>query len=309
MNQNWLLIFGGAFTLLVVIVAFVLLRLVQRQQRLAERVNLSRGVIAVPSGTRQEALKGAWARVIAAFGHVILGTGLLSARSRADLELTLISVGLRNRNGLEIFVGSKGGLMICLPLLTMLALRGIQLPLLVSWATPFAAGVAGLLLPDYVVRYRRKRYLRRVEGGLPDALDLMVICSQAGLGLTAAIVRVAEEMQRAKREIGLEFAIAASELQLMDTRLALLNMGVRTGIDGLTRLSTTLVQSMQYGTPLTDAMRVLSAEMRQDTLTRFEAKAARLGVLLTVPMILFMLPCVFLIVGGPAIVQVLRITR
>ena len=74
-------------------------------------------------------------------------------------------------------------------------------------------------------------------------------------------------------------------------------------------LGTTLVQSMQYGTPLSEAMRVLSAEMRQETLNRFEAKAARLGVLLTVPMIVFILPCVFLVVGGPAAVQVLHLTR
>jgi tight adherence protein C len=158
------------------------------------------------------------------------------------------------------------------------------------------------------VRYRRKPYIRRVERGLPDALDLLVICAQAGLGLTAAIARVAEEMQHGNQDIGLELALTANELQLMaDSRQALLNMGSRTGIDGLARLGTTLVQSMQYGTPLTDSMRVLSAELRQDTLTRFETRAARLGVLLTLPMVVFILPCVFLVVGGPAVVQVLHI--
>jgi tight adherence protein C len=189
-----------------------------------------------------------------------------------------------------------------------LALRGIALPALLSMVIPVAAGVAGLLLPDVVVRYRRKHYLRRVERGLPDALDLLVICAQAGLGLTAAIARVAEEMQHGNQDIGLELALTANELQLMaDSRQALLNMGSRTGIDGLARLGTTLVQSMQYGTPLTDSMRVLSAELRQDTLTRFETRAARLGVLLTLPMVVFILPCVFLVVGGPAVIQVLRI--
>jgi tight adherence protein C len=167
----------------------------------------------------------------------------------------------------------------------------------------------GLLFPDVVVRYRRKRYLQRVEQGLPDALDLLVICSQAGLGLTTAITRVAEEMQIGGQEVGLELALTANELQLMaDSRVALANMGNRTGIDGLTRLGTTLIQSMQYGTPLSHAMRVLSAEMRQETLTRFETRAARLGVLLTLPMIVFILPCVFMVVGGPAAVQVFRIS-
>jgi tight adherence protein C len=189
----------------------------------------------------------------------------------------------------------------------MLVLRGIHLPYVATLVIPAAASMAGLLLPDIVVRYRRKKYLQRVERGLPDALDLLMICAQAGLGLTAAIVRVADEMHEGHQDIGLELALTANELQLIETRRALMNMGSRTGIDGLVRLANTLLQSMQYGTPLTDAMRVLSAEMRQDTLVRFEARAARLGVLLTVPMMIFILPCLFLVVGGPAAVQVLSL--
>ncbi len=91
-----------------------------------------------------------------------------------------------------------------------------------------------------------------------------------------------------------------------DSRIALTNLGTRTGIDGYKRLGTTLIQTMQYGTPLTDALRTLSAEMRQDALTKFEARAARLPVLLTMPTIVFILPCVFLIAGGPAIIQIMR---
>jgi tight adherence protein C len=157
------------------------------------------------------------------------------------------------------------------------------------------------------VRWRRKKYIQRVELGLPDALDLLMICSQAGLGLKAAIVRVANEMQVGTPAIGQELAMTATELEIMDSRKALQNMGTRTGVEGLVRLSNTLLQSMQYGTPLTDSMRLLSAEMRTDTLTRFEAKAARLGVLLTLPMIVFILPCLFIIIGGPAAIQVMHI--
>jgi len=298
----------GAGTLLLVVAAFILLQTILRQQRLAARVQMSRGQAPPPAATRQEMVKGAWSRVLGALGQMILRTGLLSSRTRAELELTLMSAGLRGRNGLEIFIGSKIGLVVGLPLLAMLVLRGFHLQPMLSIIAPATAAVAGLLLPDTVVRYRRKRYIQRVERGLPDALDLLVICSQAGLGLTAAIVRVAEEMQHGNADIGLEFALTANELQLMaDSRLALANLGSRTGVDGLVRLGTTLVQSLQYGTPLTDSMRVLSAEMRQDTLTRFEARAARLGVLLTLPMIIFILPCVFLVVGGPAAIQVLRV--
>jgi tight adherence protein C len=233
---------------------------------------------------------------------------LVSVRTRAELEITLTSVGLRARNNLEIFIGSKIVLLLVLPVLAMLAMRGVALPPMLTMVLPLAVGVSGLLLPDMVVRYRRKKYVNRVESGLPDALDLLVICSQAGLGLNAAIVRVAEEMQQGGQDIGLELGLTANELQLMaDSRVALTNMGSRTAVDGLVRLGTTLIQSMQYGTPLSQSMRVLSAEMRQETLTRFENKAARLGVMLTLPMVVFILPCVFLVVGGPAVVKVLEV--
>jgi tight adherence protein C len=307
-NRTWLLAAAGGGTLLLLVAAFVLLQTILWQQRLAARVQMSRGQAPPPGATRQEMLKGAWSRVLGALGQLILRSGLLSARTRAELELTLMSAGLRGGNGLEIFIGGKIGLVVGLPLLEMAAMGGFHLPPLLSIIAPATAAVVGLLLPDIVVRHRRKRYIQRVERGVPDALDLLVICSQAGLGLTAAIVRVAEEMQHGNADIGIEFALTASELQLMaDSRQALSNLGSRTGVDGLVRLGTTLVQSLQYGTPLTDSMRVLSAEMRQDTLTRFEARAARLGVLLTLPMIIFILPCVFLVVGGPAAIQVLRV--
>ena len=91
--------------------------------------------------------------------------------------------------------------------------------------------------------------------------------------------------------------------------MALTNLGTRTGLDCLKRLGSTLIQTMQYGTPLSAALRVLAAELRQETLTKFEERAARLPVLLTLPMILFILPCVFLVVGGPAVIQVVNVMK
>jgi tight adherence protein C len=96
-------------------------------------------------------------------------------------------------------------------------------------------------------------------------------------------------------------------LQVMsDSVLALTQLGTRTGLDSLKRIAMTLAQTLQYGTPLTDALRILSADMRQEALVRYEEKAARLPVMLTLPMIVFILPCVFIIVGGPAVIQVFR---
>jgi tight adherence protein C len=158
-----------------------------------------------------------------------------------------------------------------------------------------------------IVKQMRKRFMARLEKGLPDALDMMVICAQAGLGMGPAIIRVADELKISYRDLAIEFSLTANELQIMsDTRIALHNLGQRTGLEAFRRLAMTLIQTIQYGTPLTDALRTLSAEMRQEALTAFEESAARLPTMLTLPMILFILPCVFLIAGGPAIIQVMR---
>ena len=307
MSQGTIIAGAGVGTLLLFVAAFALLQMGLRQRHLAARIEMSRGRTPLAVATRVEMVRGAWAWVLAELGRMIVRTGLLSARTLKELELTLAWSRLRGRRGLEIFIGSKIGLAVGLPLLVMLVQRGVHLPYVATIVAPAVAAIIGLLLPDFVVRYRRKKYIQGVERGLPDALDLLMICAQAGLGLTAAIVRVAEEMQDGQQDVGLELAQTASELQLLDTERALMNLGSRTGVDGLVRLANTLLQSMQYGTPLTDAMRVLSAEMRQNTLVRFEARAGRLGVLLTVPMMVFILPCLFLVVGGPAAVGVLSL--
>ena len=169
------------------------------------------------------------------------------------------------------------------------------------------AAVVGLLGPDFMVRRKRKTYLRALDQGLPDAMDMLVICSEAGLGLEAAFERVGTEIVQAHPVVSHEMLTTVQEMQInADRRAALLGLGQRTGLENLRRLGGTLVQTMQYGTPLSQALRSLSAEMRQELLIRFEERAARLPVLLTLPMILFILPCVFLVVGGPALVQVFQ---
>jgi tight adherence protein C len=149
--------------------------------------------------------------------------------------------------------------------------------------------------------------MRRIEDELPDALDMMVICAQAGLGLGMTIIRVAQELRMSHRAIAVELAQTANEMQMMtDGRQPLVNFGERCGVDSARRLAATLVQSAQYGTPLTDALRGLGMELRAEMITRFEARAARMPVLLTLPMVGFILPSLFMVIGGPAVVQVMH---
>jgi tight adherence protein C len=220
----------------------------------------------------------------------------------------LSSSGLRGSQGVGVFLGCKILTMAALPFAAWMTTRDMQLPPMLHTIIPPSAGVFGLLLPDWLIGRKRKQYQARLERALPDALDMMVICTQAGLGLGPAIIRVAGELRESYREIGLELGQTANELQIMsDSRIALTNLGTRTGIDGFRRLATTLIQTIQYGTPLSDALRSLSAELRLDSLTKLEERAARLPVMLTMPMIFFILPCVFLIAGGPAMIQVMKV--
>jgi tight adherence protein C len=244
-----------------------------------------------------------WMRLLASVGQIVLGSGLLSGKAIADLRETVAAAGHRNGPALSLFVGAKLILFVGMPLLSWIVIHtmGLHVPVLIVMG---GSAVVGLMLPDHVVRSIRKRYLKGVEGGLPAALDLLIICAEAGMALEAGFERVAYEARDGAAATANELRITASEMKMLaDRRQALVNMGKRTGLDSMTRLGGVLAQSLKYGTPLTQALRVLAAEMRQTMLTRFEARAARIPVLLTIPMIIFILPCVFIVVAGPAAMQ------
>jgi tight adherence protein C len=308
MNSELLIAGGICFLPLMVLSGIVLMRELRQDDRFAARVRMVHGQ---PPATKRkpegEAIRAAAMRFMASIGQIILRTGMVSARTRAELQNTLASSGLRGTQGVGVFIGAKIMLVAGLPALTWLATHDMHMSHMIHTLLPPGAGVLGLLSPDWLVGKQRKRYLAKLAQGLPDALDMMVICTQAGLGLGPAIIRVGAELQYSYREIAIEFEQTANELQILaDARMAITNLGERTGLDTFKRLATTLVQTIHYGTPISDALRVLSSEMRQETMINCEERAARLPVLLTLPTIVFILPCVFLISGGPAIIQVMR---
>jgi tight adherence protein C len=143
---------------------------------------------------------------------------------------------------------------------------------------------------------------------MPDALDLMVICAEAGLSLDAALDRVSREMRPSCAELAEEVGLTGVELGFLPNRSqALQNLSDRVPIHGIVGLVNTLIQTEKYGTPLAQALRVLSAEMRNDRIMAAETKAAKLPATLTVPMILFILPPLFVVLLGPAILKVLEL--
>ncbi|MFS0735762.1 type II secretion system F family protein [Sphingomonas sp. 1P06PA] len=155
--------------------------------------------------------------------------------------------------------------------------------------------------PDTIVKNKITKRSAAIRKGLPDALDLLVICAEAGLTVDAAFHRVAKELGKAYPELGDEFALTAIELGfLTDRRTAFENLANRVDLDSVRGVVTTMIQTEKYGTPLASALRVLSAEFRNERMMRAEEKAARLPAIMTVPLILFILPVLFIVILGPA---------
>jgi len=293
-------------------VAYFSLRVSDRDLRVIERTSAAQGVWAAPTGGPEDVapnrgLSNAVQGAIGNLGRAIMASGVLPGKTRIELEQTLLGSGFRGANALATFIGSKLVLLGLAPLGGWFLADWLHLLGMVRVAVIFGFAVVGLIAPDFVVRRVRKGYLGRVEAGLPDALDLLTICAQAGLSLEPGMTRVSRELRLSRPEVARELEMTVRELEILsDSSVALGNLGRRTGLESLKRLTSTLIQTMQYGTPLTDGLRNLSNEMRQMALTGFEERAARLPVLLTLPMILFILPCVFIVVGGPAVIQISR---
>lgn len=155
--------------------------------------------------------------------------------------------------------------------------------------------------PDIYLKNKITKRSHAIRKGLPDALDLLVICAEAGLTVDAAFARVSRELGRAYPELGEEFSLTAIELGfLTDRRQAFENLAMRINLDAVRGVVTTMIQTEKYGTPLASALRVLSAEFRNERMMRAEEKAARLPAIMTVPLILFILPVLFIVILGPA---------
>ena len=155
--------------------------------------------------------------------------------------------------------------------------------------------------PDLYLKNKITKRTDAIRKGLPDALDLLVICAEAGLTVDAAFHRVSKELGRAYPELGDEFTLTGIELGfLTERRAAFENLAMRVKLDAIKGVVTTMVQTEKYGTPLASALRVLSAEFRNERMMRAEEKAARLPAIMTVPLILFILPVLFVVILGPA---------
>jgi tight adherence protein C len=145
---------------------------------------------------------------------------------------------------------------------------------------------------------------------MPDALDLLVVCAEAGLSLNQAIEEISRQLRMSNKDVADEFTTTSAEMRVLpDFGQALDNLVERTGLDELRGLIATLKQSMKFGTPLAESLRIIAGEMRAARHARIEERAARLPVLLAIPMMLFILPCLLMVVGTPMVLRIMDVFK
>ena len=236
---------------------------------------------------------------------------LLRSGHAGEARKLLAQAGLRSQEAMVKYLFARIMLPFAFAVVVLIDSYGPRLltfmvPAQMTTIAAMFAAVAGFYAPGMFLRNRSTKRGLRLVLGLPDALDLMVICAEAGLSLDAALVRVSRELEPTWPDLSEEFGITAAELTFLpDRRQALENLNQRTNLSSIRGVVNTLLQTARFGTPLAQSLRVLAAEFREARLTRAEEKAARLPAMLTVPMIVFILPTLFIVVLGPAILGVM----
>jgi len=269
----------------------------------ARREELKSGIITQKSRKRQSLVQRT--ETTDKMKDTLRGMKVLQESQVKVIQQKLAQAGYRNKEFAVIVIFAR---------MVLPAVLGFIGVILLYWTDTFpdwgsfkrfmafaALVIAGYKGPELYLKNKSTKRTNEIRKGLPDALDLLVICAEAGLTVDAAFNRVAKELGRAYPELGDEFALTAIELSfLTERRQAFENFAYRVDLDAVKGVVTTMIQTERYGTPLASALRVLSAEFRNERMMRAEEKAARLPAIMTVPLILFILPVLFIVILGPA---------
>ena len=241
--------------------------------------------------------------------HVVKRMNLMRSQSSQRIVQKLAEAGWRSKDAVVVYMFFKLILPILVGVVATIMLFGFgmfDLQPLMRIGAAIGSVLLAAMAPDILVKNTIAKRQAEIRKALPDALDLLVICAEAGLTIDAALSKVAREMAKSCDELSDEFSLTAVELGfLTNRRQALENLSRRVNMQALRGVVTTLIQTERYGTPLSQSLRVLSGEFRNERLMRAEEKAARLPAVLTVPLICFILPALFIVLIGPAILKVM----
>lgn len=237
-------------------------------------------------------------------GELLRNTALVSEKDIVDFQIAIAAAGLNPRAAVPTFIGVKAVLMVALPICAYIYATLSHFDVPRTTVVVFLGILIGIFGPNMFLGYLKGKHEEKLRKGLPDALDLLVVTAEAGLGIETALDRVAREIEPNNRPLAISFLVLVQELRILpDRRQALERFAERSNFIGFKRLGATLSQTLKYGTPLAQALRVLAAEMRQDRMLRIEEKAIRLPALLVIPLILFIMPAVFIALVGPSVLE------
>ena len=226
---------------------------------------------------------------------------------RHKMMTKLHQAGFRTATAMQAFYLIKTGLILVAPLMVIVA--SSWMPEATSsnvlLYAVMAAGV-GLLAPNIFLEKLLEKRSRAISNGFPDALDLLVVCVESGLGLASALQRVADELSVSHPELAHELATVNSEIRVgVQREQALKNLAERTGLEDIRGLVGLLVQTMRFGTGVADALRVYSEEFRDKRTQKAEEQAAKMGTKLVFPLVLCMFPMFFIVAIGPAVIRII----
>ena len=249
--------------------------------------------------------KGRFAGLKEAFGNLGGAIDNSNELEKNALKIKLANAGFRSESAAAVYLGIR---VVCLvvfllPALFFFVLKDGFTLKSIQW-TVILAGI-GFYLPQIVLWYLRTSRQKEIFLTLPDALDLLVVCVESGLGLDAAMRKVSDEMKEHAKVICEEFALANFQLQMGRPRREVLHdLGVRTGVDDVRSLAAILIQADRFGSSIAQALRVQSDSMRTRRRQMAEEKAAKTAVQLIFPLVLFIFPAIFVVLVGPAAIQI-----
>ncbi|WP_439374541.1 type II secretion system F family protein [Bradyrhizobium sp. DASA03120] len=222
-----------------------------------------------------------------------------------QLRTVLQSSGFNRHRALPIWIGVKTVSMYLFPIIAFCVAQFAGRPLTDVLIFTLIGVVIGIMGPRLVLLVMRRRFDAAIRLGTPDMIDLLVVCSEAGMGLESALERVAQEMNETNPAMARVVYGLLDDLRMLANRSdAFENLGVTS--DGLRRFGTMISQSLQYGTPLGQALRSIAEDLRRERITKLEERAHKLGAKLTIPMVLFLLPAMFVILGASPFLHLIR---
>jgi tight adherence protein C len=255
---------------------------------------------------RRQTGESFWARVV----RPMSALWRFGDTSQSQLQELLVHAGIREKGAVEVFLGAKFALAVALPaavvafFLWRSASTGVGLNYRTVFMCAVGALVGGLMAPIVWLRRKARARIDTIRMSLPDALDLLIVCVESGLGLDAALLRISQEMQEVAPELSEDLVLLNLEVAAGKPRSECLrNLALRTGSEEVESLTARINQAAKYGTNLGHSLRIHSESLRQKRRQEAEERAAKTSVKLLFPLVFFIFPAIFVVILGPAMID------